>query len=146
MFQTYVRLVTHHAKTDCQCQRPVKIVVVWGGRFDIQRVPVSIIAFGLPGHQSGRSWSIKPSSRGPSFCDPCPCYTLSPIEGPQRMGVARVFVGWRECSVEMSVNARTLKEASRQMETSVQCLRAVVDCVCGVGTVCLVESRPVINS
>ncbi|GBL96773.1 hypothetical protein AVEN_118918-1 [Araneus ventricosus] len=46
--------------------------------------------------------------------------------GPQRIVVARGFVEWLRRSGEMSVNDRTLKEASRQTETSVQFLWAVV--------------------
>ncbi|GBL85113.1 hypothetical protein AVEN_221332-1 [Araneus ventricosus] len=45
----------------------------------------------------------------------------------------------------MSVNSRTSKEASRRTEISAQFLRDVVDCICVMGTVLLVEFRQAIN-
>ncbi|GBM01097.1 hypothetical protein AVEN_136646-1 [Araneus ventricosus] len=62
----------------------------------------------------------------------------------KKIVIVRRFVGWLERSGEMSVNARSSKEASRWTETSVQFQRAIVDCVCFVGTV-LVEFRPALN-
>ncbi|GBO15559.1 hypothetical protein AVEN_216132-1 [Araneus ventricosus] len=63
----------------------------------------------------------------------------------KRIVVARGFVGWLERSGKMLVYALASKEASRRTETSVQFLRAVVDCVCFVGTVCLIEFSPARN-
>ncbi|GBL96279.1 hypothetical protein AVEN_118806-1 [Araneus ventricosus] len=64
--------------------------------------------------------------------------------GPPRIVVVRGFVRWFKCSGKILVNARTPKEAS-QGTASVQFLRAVVECVCIMGTVHLVEFRLAIN-
>ncbi|GBN32512.1 hypothetical protein AVEN_82810-1 [Araneus ventricosus] len=55
-----------------------------------------------------------------------------------------LLVGWLESSGEMSLNDRTSKEASRWTETSVQFLRAAVDCACAMATVRLVEFQSAI--
>ncbi|GBL80324.1 hypothetical protein AVEN_92241-1 [Araneus ventricosus] len=46
--------MTAHSITDRQCEKPVRIGVVWTGRLDIQPVPISITPFGLPDHRSNR--------------------------------------------------------------------------------------------
>ncbi|GBN08800.1 hypothetical protein AVEN_204907-1 [Araneus ventricosus] len=91
------------------------------------------------------SFFAKPRSHGPCFGVPFSKNALSPVVRPERIVVALGFVGWLERSGEMSVNARTSKEASRGIGASVQFLWIVVDCVCAVGMVRLIEFRLIIN-
>ncbi|GBN29515.1 hypothetical protein AVEN_43608-1 [Araneus ventricosus] len=58
---------------------------------------------------------------------------------PQRMVLARGFVGRLERSGGISVSSRTSKEAGLLIDALVQFLRAVVDCVCVMGTVRLMH-------